>query len=121
MRQQVSYRVTEQSDPLPWSLLRPVNPHAGNVWSNHHQAISWSLSSVPATCCGQPRLPEPLAEPRLDLTINIASAISFEVFEGEYIQIIDVEGRQCSDFLAFHRKALDTGRCSGSTRLLPAR
>ncbi len=59
------------------------------------------------------RLPEPLAEPRLDLTINIASAIPFEVFEGEYIQIIDLAGRQCSDFVAFHRKSLDKGRVLG--------
>lgn len=57
--------------------------------------------------------PEPLAEPRLDLTVNIASAISFEVFEGEYIQIVDVAGRQCSDFLAFQRRALDRGEVLG--------
>lgn len=59
------------------------------------------------------RLPDPLAEPRLDLRINVASAISFEVFEGETIQIIDIEGRQCSDFIAFGRKALDKGRILG--------
>ncbi len=59
------------------------------------------------------RLPEPLAEPRLDITIDIASAQSFEVFEGEYIQIVDVAGRQCSDFLAFHRRALDNGTVLG--------
>ncbi len=41
---------------------------------------------------GQPRLPEPLAEPRLEVLVNIASAESFEVSEGEYIQIIDVGG-----------------------------
>ena len=29
--------------------------------------------------------------------------------EGEYIQIIDVAGRQCSDFLAFHAHKLDAG------------
>jgi aminomethyltransferase len=62
---------------------------------------------------GQPRLPEPLAEPRLDLRITIASAISFEVHEGEYIQIIDLAGRQCSDFVAFHRRALDKGKILG--------
>jgi aminomethyltransferase len=59
------------------------------------------------------RLPEPLAEPRLDLTIDIASAISFEVHAGEFIQIIDIAGRQCSDFLAFHRRALDRGAVHG--------
>ena len=60
-----------------------------------------------------PRLPEPLAEPRLEVMINVASAESFEVFDGEYIQIIDVAGRQCSDFLAFQRKALDKGKVLG--------
>jgi len=59
------------------------------------------------------KLPDPIAEPRLDIRINIASAESFEVFAGEYIQIIDIQGRQCSDFLAFNRKALDQGREQG--------
>ena len=58
-------------------------------------------------------LPEPLAEPRLEILVNIASVEPFEVFEGEYIQIIDVDGRQCSDFLAFNRRALDRGRVMG--------
>ena len=31
-------------------------------------------------------------------------AQSYEVREGEYIQIIDVRGKQCSDFLAFHAR-----------------
>ena len=52
-------------------------------------------------------LPEPLAEPRLDFRVDRASALSYEVKEGEYIQVIDVQGRQCSDFLAFHRAKLD--------------
>jgi aminomethyltransferase len=59
------------------------------------------------------RLPEPLAEPRLDLTIDIASAISFEVHAGEFIQFIDIAGRQCSDFLAFRRRPLDGGIVKG--------
>ena len=62
---------------------------------------------------GAARLPEPLAEPRLDVRINIASADIYEVKAGEYIQIIDVEGRQCSDFLAFDRRQLDGGKLRG--------
>jgi aminomethyltransferase len=54
-------------------------------------------------------LPAPLAEPRLDFRVDRASALSYEVREGEYIQIIDVAGRQCSDFLAFHAHKLDAG------------
>jgi glycine cleavage system T protein (aminomethyltransferase) len=54
-------------------------------------------------------LPEPLAEPRLDFRVDRASALSYEVREGEYIQVIDVRGRQCSDFLAFHKQKLENG------------
>src|SRR5689334_18625037 len=39
-------------------------------------------------------LPPPLAEPRLDFRVDAASALSYEVREGEYIQILDVRGRQ---------------------------
>ncbi|HWD86221.1 MAG TPA: DUF1989 domain-containing protein [Solirubrobacteraceae bacterium] len=54
-------------------------------------------------------LPPPLAEPRLDLHIDAATARSYEVKQGEYIQVIDVQGRQCSDFLAFHSHRLQQG------------
>jgi aminomethyltransferase len=54
-------------------------------------------------------LPPPLAEPRLDFRIDRSTARSYEVMAGEFIQVIDVEGKQCSDFLAFHRRKLDDG------------
>src|SRR4051794_21074086 len=54
-------------------------------------------------------LPPLLAEPRLDFRVDAASALSYEVREGEYIQIIDVRGRQCSDFLAFNAHKLEAG------------
>lgn len=54
-------------------------------------------------------LPSPLAEPRLDFRVDRASAESYEVRAGEYIQIIDVRGKQCSDFLAFARAKLENG------------
>ena len=58
---------------------------------------------------GELELPAPLAEPRLDLRVEKATALAYEVRAGEYIQVIDVEGRQCSDFLAFHRAKLEDG------------
>jgi aminomethyltransferase len=54
-------------------------------------------------------LPPPLADPRLDFRVDRATACSYEVRAGEYIQVIDVEGRQCSDFLAFHGHRLHEG------------
>ena len=58
---------------------------------------------------GELELPPPLAEPRLDFRVDKASASSYEVKAGEYIQVIDVEGKQCSDFLAFHGPKLQEG------------
>ena len=58
-------------------------------------------------------LPPPLAEPRLDFRVDRASAQSYEVRAGEYIQVIDVRGKQCSDFLAFDRAKLEAGRERG--------
>lgn len=55
------------------------------------------------------QIPPPLADPRLDFRIDRATAQSYEVKAGEYIQVIDVEGKQCSDFLAFHRRKLENG------------
>jgi glycine cleavage system T protein (aminomethyltransferase) len=57
----------------------------------------------------EPRLPDPLADPRLDFQVDRASALAYEVRAGEYIQVIDVRGRQCSDFLAFHAPKLQRG------------
>jgi aminomethyltransferase len=67
-------------------------------------------------------LPAPLAEPRLDFRVDKASALAYEVHEGEFIQIIDVKGKQCSDFLAFHadklQKGLERGIDGVTTRTL---
>ena len=54
-------------------------------------------------------LPPPLAPARLDLRVNKATARAYEVKAGEYMQVIDVEGRQYSDFLAFDRIRLERG------------
>ncbi len=58
---------------------------------------------------GEPRLPPPLADPLLDLRVNSATAVAYQVEAGQYIQVIDVEGRQCSDFLAFDSRRLSDG------------
>jgi aminomethyltransferase len=57
----------------------------------------------------QEELPAPLAEARLDFRIDAATALAYEVRAGEFIQVIDVEGKQCSDFLAFHGRKLERG------------
>lgn len=54
-------------------------------------------------------LPEPLADPVLDLRVKSATAESYFVKAGDYIQIIDVDGRQCTDFQCFDARKLDRG------------
>ncbi|GAB4376850.1 MAG: DUF1989 domain-containing protein [Elainellaceae cyanobacterium] len=46
-------------------------------------------------------LPPPLGQVVAEYRIPAATAIAYSVKAGQYIQIIDVEGAQCSDFLAF--------------------
>jgi aminomethyltransferase len=54
-------------------------------------------------------LPEPLADPLQDIRVNRATAKAYVVRAGEYIQIIDVGGRQCTDFQCFSARNLDKG------------
>ena len=66
---------------------------------------------------GEPKLPVPLADPRVEVHIDARTARAYEVKTGEFIQVIDVQGRQCSDFQGFEVAALDDGveRCLDAT------
>jgi aminomethyltransferase len=54
-------------------------------------------------------LPNPLADPAQDIRVHSATAKAYFVRAGEYIQIIDVDGRQCTDFQCFAARKLDEG------------
>ncbi len=56
-----------------------------------------------------PRLPEPLGPVRDEFTVTRATAAAYPVRAGEVVQIVDVEGQQCSDFLAFRSEGLANG------------
>ncbi len=58
---------------------------------------------------GQFALPDPLADPVLDLRVKSATAEAYFVKAGDYIQVIDVDGRQCTDFQCFSARKLDKG------------
>lgn len=47
-------------------------------------------------------IPAPLGKVVAEYRIAPGTAISYTVAQGQYIQIIDVSGAQCSDFLAFN-------------------
>jgi aminomethyltransferase len=54
-------------------------------------------------------LPEPLADPLQDIRIKAATASAYLVQAGEYIQVIDVSGRQCTDFQALSARKVEKG------------
>lgn len=54
-------------------------------------------------------LPQALGDPTLDVRITAGTARTYRVKAGDYIQIIDVDGRQCTDFQCFSARKLDRG------------
>ena len=54
-------------------------------------------------------LPDPLSDPLIDINIQPGEAKPYTVKAGEFIQVLDVKGRECSDFQAFSLRALDKG------------
>ncbi len=54
-------------------------------------------------------LPTPLAEPIDDIPIHSKTAHAYFVKAGDYIQVIDKDGRQCTDFQCFSARKLDKG------------
>ncbi len=53
--------------------------------------------------------PDPLADPLTDINLQPGEAKSYTVKAGQFIQILDIQGRECSDFQALSQRALDAG------------
>ena len=59
---------------------------------------------------GEFLLPDPLMDPIEEIFIKRYTAMAYEVQEGDFIQVIDIFGRQCSDFMAFDAEKLHKGQ-----------
>tara|TARA_B100000686_G_scaffold335351_1_gene403820 strand:+ start:2756 stop:5095 length:2340 start_codon:yes stop_codon:yes gene_type:complete len=55
-------------------------------------------------------LPDPLSDVKEEYFINHSTAFAYEVKAGDFIQIIDIFGRQCSDFMAFDSDKLQNNK-----------
>jgi aminomethyltransferase len=62
-----------------------------------------------AVKAGGAPLPNPLRDPLQEIRIRAASAQAFLVKAGEYIQVLDIDGRQMTDFQCFSARKLDAG------------
>ena len=58
---------------------------------------------------GQFELPDALADPLLELRVQSSTARAYFAKAGDYIQIIDVDGRQMTDFQCFSVRKLEKG------------
>ena len=78
--------------------------------------IIW-VSRVQPCANGMHEVPDPLADPVQDFRIKAGTATSYEVRAGQYVQVLDIDGRQCSDFQCFSMTGLDRGveRCLDAT------
>ncbi len=86
----------------------PMAPHAQNTPTDLRVAITRS----------KPVRPAALATPKQEILVKAATAQSYHVAAGDYIQILDLEGQQCSDFLAFDAQNLSYGLDATTTRTL---
>lgn len=84
----------------------PMRPDAQDAPT---EVVLYIRRANPGPAKGGQALPPPLAEPILDINILPGQARSYEVRRGQFIQILDVQGRECSDFQAFSLRALDRG------------
>ena len=51
-----------------------------------------------------------MAKTKNEFLIKDSSATAYEIKKGDFIQIIDLYGRQCSDFMAYDSEALQKGK-----------
>jgi len=92
-----------QTDCTVWAVL-PSSPHdivAGQ--SHEHVSICVDRENLSVT------LPEPFGKVVDEFTVSRGTARAYEVLRGQFVQIIDIEGQQCSDFMAFRKDELDRG------------
>lgn len=68
-----------------------------------------AISVQPPTTETGAILPAPLGRIVDEWRVPRGTAHAYQVRKGQYIQVIDVEGQQCSDFMAMRTDALDQG------------
>ena len=85
----------------------PMNIEGGNPPTDLIVHVHRSFVPEPGET-NEAGLPAPLADPTQDFTIRRATAAAYEVAKGDYFQVVDIEGRECSDFQCFVVGDLDS-------------
>ncbi len=105
-------------DHIPEPLILRAD-HTVTVWVIRTTAVTGLIEGSatgnitvlhkPAMVKGPP-LPPLLGDTRDEFTVQRGSALAYELKAGEFVQIIDIEGQQCSDFMALRTDGLDRGQ-----------
>ena len=90
-------------------IAAPGGPMSPDAHDAPTELITYIKRADPGPAKPEMGPPDPLADPLQDFNILPGSATAYEVKAGEFIQIIDVKGRECSDFQVFSLRALDKG------------
>ena len=85
---------------------------AGTAMDAHNQDVPTEVDlyirrANPSEGVGGIKPADPLADPILDENIQPGHATAYNVRKGQFIQIMDVQGRECTDFQCFDARALD--------------
>lgn len=92
-----------------WLLITAPAPQVDFTLQTTATPIGVLLTRAQARTPGSFALPDPLADPLQDIRVASATARAYRVAKGEFIQIMDVDGRQCTDFQCFDARKVDRG------------
>lgn len=98
--------VTKVAEDCAVFVIAPVRPGFVETGGGGHFSVRVQR---PAGNDAQHVLPRPLGRIKDEWRISRGTAMAYEVKKGQFIQVIDVEGQQCSDFMAMRASALDGG------------
>ena len=101
-------RFTAETDGL-LILAAPGGPMDPDAQNTPTELVLYIRRADPKQAKSAINPPDPLADPLQDFNIQPGEARGYEVKAGEFIQILDIQGRECSDFQAFSLRALDSG------------
>ncbi|NOD89794.1 MULTISPECIES: DUF1989 domain-containing protein [unclassified Ruegeria] len=104
--EQVSEALILRADRALTVWLVRAAPVAGLIEGSGAGCVT--VLHKPAVTNGS-HLPHLLGDTRDEFTVTRGSALAYELKAGEFVQIIDVEGQQCSDFMALRADGLDRG------------
>ena len=90
-------------------VVAPGEPMSAHGGAPPTDLIAYVHRREAGTAETEPLLPAPLADPSQDFIVPRSTASAYEVAKGDWFQVVDVEGRQCSDFQCFAVVDLESG------------